>query len=366
MRVLIIKYIELECSAILRPSPKPSHLLTSTLYSKQIGLDFQGTSSTSFVTVARTVIVQLAKNFTGHGDLLLGLQDIHKRLSSGSILSIRRLEIELLYTGKNCLPMRAYFGKYTNATGQACDQMYHQFIGSSANRTVYHGLDLGFLEMTVEGLNRGGTDSTKTALPTSPLGADNEGDALFDDFINAMTPSLMGTMADESIAMQLNPEMMVADSSKLELGSPYGSSTGEASDVVVVCPVGSDKSLTLTSGPLSVQPSGSYSSSTTPSSSTSTSGGTTTQGKTEANSCCELCGYRPKGDPQWFKGSMAKHMKLQHSAQPPKIYKCPYPGCNSAYKNRPDNLRQHQIEKGHFVEGEEPNRRPSKRKKMSE
>ncbi|KAH8847397.1 hypothetical protein MCOR27_000355 [Pyricularia oryzae] len=357
---------ELECSAILRPSPKPSHLLTSTLYSKQIGLDFQGTSSTSFVTVARTVIVQLAKNFTGHGDLLLGLQDIHKRLSSGSILSIRRLEIELLYTGKNCLPMRAYFGKYTNATGQACDQMYHQFIGSSANRTVYHGLDLGFLEMTVEGLNRGGTDSTKTALPTSPLGADNEGDALFDDFINAMTPSLMGTMADESIAMQLNPEMMVADSSKLELGSPYGSSTGEASDVVVVCPVGFDKSLTLTSGPLSVQPSGSYSSSTTPSSSTSTSGGTTTQGKTEANSCCELCGYRPKGDPQWFKGSMAKHMKLQHSAQPPKIYKCPYPGCNSAYKNRPDNLRQHQIEKGHFVEGEEPNRRPSKRKKMSE
>lgn len=87
--------------------------------------------------------------------------------------------------------------------------------------------------------------------------------------------------------------------------------------------------------------------------------------KVEANSCCEICGYRPKGDPQWFKGSMAKHKKLQHSTAPPKIYKCPYPGCSSQYKNRPDNLRQHQIEKNHWVGGEEgTQRRPSKRKKL--
>ncbi|TLS31360.1 hypothetical protein PpBr36_02918 [Pyricularia pennisetigena] len=332
----------------------------------QMGLDFQGTSSTSFVTVARTVIVQLAKSFTGHGDLLLGLQDIHKRLSSGSISSIRRLEIELLYTGKNSLPPRIYFGKYTNTTGQACDRMYRQFMGSGANRTLYHGLDLGFLETTVAGFDRGGPDSMKTVLPISPLTGDTEGDALFDDFIDAMTPSLMRTMADESIAVQLNPEMAVADSSKLELGSPYDSFTGETSDVVAVHPLVFEESLALGPGACPVQCGGSLLGSTTPSSSTSTSGSTTTQGKTEANNCCELCGYRPKGDPQWFKGSMAKHMKLQHSAQPPKIYKCPYPGCNSAYKNRPDNLRQHQIEKGHFVDGEEPNRRPSKRKKLSD
>ena len=86
--------------------------------------------------------------------------------------------------------------------------------------------------------------------------------------------------------------------------------------------------------------------------------------KVEANACFELCGYRPKGDPQWFKGSMAKHKKLQHSTAPPIIYKCPYPGCTSQYKNRADNLRQHQIDKGHFVDGEVPNKRPSKRKKM--
>lgn len=89
----------------------------------------------------------------------------------------------------------------------------------------------------------------------------------------------------------------------------------------------------------------------------------------ESDACCDICGYRPKGAPQWFKGSMAKHRKLQHSNAPPRIYKCPFPGCVSQYKNRPDNLRQHQIEKNHWVEEDkEPKaeRRPSKRKKMAD
>lgn len=85
----------------------------------------------------------------------------------------------------------------------------------------------------------------------------------------------------------------------------------------------------------------------------------------EADSCCEICGYRPKGDPRWFPGSMAKHKKLQHATSPPKIYRCPFPGCTSQYKNRPDNLRQHQIDKGHFVEGQdEAGRRQGKRKRV--
>ncbi|EMR70322.1 putative zinc finger protein [Eutypa lata UCREL1] len=81
-----------------------------------------------------------------------------------------------------------------------------------------------------------------------------------------------------------------------------------------------------------------------------TGAGSSSSSKVEANDCCEVCGYRPKGDPQWFKGSMAKHKKLQHSTGPPIMYRCPFPGCTSAYKNRPDNLRQHQIEKGHFID----------------
>lgn len=89
--------------------------------------------------------------------------------------------------------------------------------------------------------------------------------------------------------------------------------------------------------------------------------------RTESDSCCEICGYRPEGDPRWFLGSMAKHKKLQHASTPPRIYKCPFPGCKSQYTNRPDNLRQHQLKKGHFVDGQvdEEVSRPSKRKKMN-
>lgn len=90
----------------------------------------------------------------------------------------------------------------------------------------------------------------------------------------------------------------------------------------------------------------------------------TPEEKVEADACCEICGYRPKGHPQWFKGSMMKHKKNMHSEAPPQIYKCPFPGCTSRYKNRPDNLRQHQLDKGHFVDGEETCKRPSKRKKI--
>lgn len=87
--------------------------------------------------------------------------------------------------------------------------------------------------------------------------------------------------------------------------------------------------------------------------------------KVESDTTCTLCGYRPKGDPKWFGGSMAKHMKLQHATTPPRIYRCPYPGCTSQFQKRPDNLRQHQIEKGHFVDGQgETSRRMGKRKKV--
>lgn len=81
---------------------------------------------------------------------------------------------------------------------------------------------------------------------------------------------------------------------------------------------------------------------------------------------CRHCGYKPSGHPQWFKGSMNKHMRLQHNGGPPTIYACPFPGCKSKYKNRADNLRQHQQEKNHWVEGDVITpRRPSKKRKKT-
>lgn len=88
--------------------------------------------------------------------------------------------------------------------------------------------------------------------------------------------------------------------------------------------------------------------------------------KVESDSCCKICGYRPKGDPRWFVGSMAKHMRTIHSENP-QVFRCPYPGCTSQYSKRADNLRQHQIEKGHFVDDEgKQGRRPRKRKRPSD
>ncbi|KJZ79791.1 hypothetical protein HIM_00505 [Hirsutella minnesotensis 3608] len=84
-----------------------------------------------------------------------------------------------------------------------------------------------------------------------------------------------------------------------------------------------------------------------------------------SSSCCEICGYRPSGDPQWFAGSMARHKKRQHGEGPPTIYKCPFPGCASQFKSRRDNLKQHQLDKGHFVDPDDAtSRTPSKRKKL--
>ncbi len=92
----------------------------------------------------------------------------------------------------------------------------------------------------------------------------------------------------------------------------------------------------------------------------------TTQDKVEVESddCCELCGYRPKGHPKWFRGSMAKHKQTKHSAEV--IYKCPFPGCNSQYRNRADNLRQHQLEKNHFVGDEATGKKAKKQKRKQQ
>lgn len=90
----------------------------------------------------------------------------------------------------------------------------------------------------------------------------------------------------------------------------------------------------------------------------------TSTAKIKSDVGCTLCSYTPKGDPRWFNCSLSKHMRLQHSTKPPTIYRCQYPGCTSQYKNRPDNLRQHQIEKGHFTDGQDAGKRSNKRRKV--
>lgn len=77
-------------------------------------------------------------------------------------------------------------------------------------------------------------------------------------------------------------------------------------------------------------------------------------------------GARPKGDLKWFHDGMAKHQKHQHARTPPNIYQCLFPGCNSQYKTRPDNLRQHHTVKGHFVDDQDDSTKGRKREKSLE
>lgn len=174
-------------------------------------------------------------------------------------------------------------------------------------------------------------------------------DAL-DNFIKAITPCADGFGLTSFEAFDSEPPIDFASTMTDVMIDPYKLSSPQF--------LPTPSASTSVSGPSTTATSQS-----SPALATSTS---TNAAKTESVNCCAICGYRPKGDPRWFGGSMAKHKKLQHAPTPPKIYQCPYPGCTSQYKNRPDNLRQHQIEKGHFVDGQDVGRRPSKRKKTEE
>ena len=221
------------------------------------------------------------------------------------------------------MPPAAFFDDYVPQVRSLCDPIYqHHDSAGVSRRNDYYGCGIALVESLVSELS---------ATPIEPMDLTN--DLCLDEFLTSFTDEL-----DEDF---LSEEPLLA--TRVD-----------------------DSLLKTMSGPSSTGSSVQSTADTTPatSSSTESSPSNGQAQKVEANSCCEICGYRPKGAPQWFKGSMAKHKKLQHSTDPPKIYKCPFPGCNSQYRNRPDNLRQHQIEKDHFVSGDETVRRPSKRKKI--
>jgi hypothetical protein len=215
-----------------------------------------------------------------------------------------------------------------------CDQVYEKLDEGTSRRNGYHNLGISLIESLIPEFDK---SPKKAASP--PL---DDIDALLKDLDNEVGD--VGTMAFGDV-QPVGVQMFDLDINTVQpptVTSSAGTSTGSQ-----------------TPSPEAEQ--GQH-----PGSGETPAQQQLTGQKVEANSCCEICGYRPKGDPQWFKGSMAKHKKLQHSTEPPKIYKCPYPGCTSQYKNRPDNLRQHQIEKNHWVQGDEnTSRRPSKRKKVA-
>ncbi|ORY65052.1 uncharacterized protein BCR38DRAFT_408795 [Pseudomassariella vexata] len=384
---------DLEYSVVNSYAERPIEILTSDLWSMHISEHRPNASPTdAFAITVRYIVQVLNQTFPDveNQSLSQKLMAINQRVNAGYITTVRKLELELLQAGKNSMASFGLFDKFIPQVRDLCDPIYLQGMNP---RKKYHTLGVSLMESLI--LNMG----TDKAPPpefqmTLPVGLESldfdflelgkafgeetlGGQPEQPDLLTLAEPLALNLEAPMDFSMEQCIEDPVGNTTK----SPIDTSTSKYKSTVDPTSLTRISASTHTStASHSESPSETLKASmanspdlSRPASEGSratkagSSGDLGSSQKMEAGSCCELCRYRPRGDPQWFKGSMAKHMKLQHSPQPPKIYKCSFPGCTSQYKNRPDNLRQHQIEKGHFVEGvDDKGRRPSKRKKMDD
>ncbi|KAK3390569.1 hypothetical protein B0H63DRAFT_119764 [Podospora didyma] len=325
---------EFESSLILGQPQLSPEIFTSALYMKHHQEVNFAPFSESFYLAVPGVLHSLAKDFADAGDLQNQLGGVYKRVSDGAISTARRFEIELLSTGKACMTATRFFASFVPRTRDLCDKIYEEPGSNFPTRAVYHSLGISLFESLIPEFDNSTGDAAGSILEEHDL------DEMFNQ-ITVDNPFSNLATADSTDYNIGNPSCLYTlpiDLQGVEMLSTESTSSSQNPSPVR----GQSVQVELSEQ----QPTG--------------------EEKVEADACCDLCGYRPKGDPKWFKGSMSKHKKLQHSEAPPKIYKCPYPGCSSQYKNRPDNLRQHQMEKSHWVQGDDgASRRPSKRKKLA-
>ncbi|KAK7449105.1 hypothetical protein Landi51_06184 [Colletotrichum acutatum] len=345
---------ELDYAVLSSGQPESGEVLTSLLWAQHWQYDtnrapLNGALSASF----KGIRSKLNQDFPHADGLSAKLKRIQKRINDGSIWSARQAEIELMQAGKGSMVLPNYFNHYVPRVRAQSEVLYAN--PGTVSRMSYYAYAINLMESIIRGV------CTKERLEKAaqdPSKMTNE--AALDDFMNLTTTlgdtawgDVQATMTDAPLIPAPMPDIeiyMDVDGNGLsehlkmffEDGGVPAAPASQTPPSIAQPNNGPDKSAAKVQEDL-------------PSSSAPKT-------EAEANEKCEICGYRPKGHPQWFKGSMAKHKKMQHSTAPPKIYKCPFPGCTSQYKNRLDNLKQHQQDKNHFVDGE-TERRPSKRKK---
>ncbi|KAJ0296238.1 uncharacterized protein N0V96_006006 [Colletotrichum fioriniae] len=345
---------ELDYAVLSSGQPESGEVLTSLLWAQHWQCNtsrapLNGALSASF----KGIRSKLNQDFPHADGLSAKLRRIHKRINDGSIRSARQAEMELMQAGKGSMVLPNYFNHYVPSVRAQSEVLYAD--PGTVPRISYYAYAINLMESIIRGI------CTKERLEKAARGPSKmTSEAALDDFMNLTTTlgdttwgDVQATMTDAPLVPAPLPDIdiyMDVDSNGLsdhltmffeDGGVPAAPafhtppSVTQANDVPENFAVKVQEDLPSSSAPKT---------------------------EAEANEKCEICGYRPKGHPQWFKGSMAKHKKMQHSTAPPKIYKCPFPGCTSQYKNRLDNLKQHQQDKNHFVDGE-TERRPSKRKK---
>lgn len=340
---------ELERTAVLGP-PFEAHASEICTIHEQNEMRRNGPGSPSTANSGRlmTVLNVLVNQFHEVDGLIERLSEVNQSVTNGLLRSTRRFELETLQAGQQCIVTSKYHDSYAPFVRTLCDPIY-ELDGSSGllRRQDYYALGISMSEALIKELQAEPLDFDAV----STFGSDNDAPLEF------LTPPLTDDLMD--IDSEVQPLLGLSIEDLASQPASKNTSTENLPNVTA-----EDLSRSASNASSGQSATKNLSSSKLP----TQSGGEqqAQQQKLEADACCEICGYRPKGDPRWFHGSMAKHRKLQHSTDPPKIYKCNYPGCSSAFKNRPDNLRQHQIEKGHFVDGEAGlSKRPSKRKKIS-
>ncbi|RYP46944.1 hypothetical protein DL768_006927 [Monosporascus sp. mg162] len=338
---------ELESAVVNGGGQGSAEVVPSTLWSTHMAeMRHDALHTDAFAVTANYILQVLSQNFRDSADLLSYLSVIGQRVKNNAVTTVRRLELEILQAGKSLAshpPQRGEEAAPPSLAGMSFLQdEFLETLGQTFGESEGMGPDfLGSIE--VEG----------------PRPQSDTGDATISEDIDPTVDPSQLHHIDSSAHI---PPMQVTTS------QPHTSPAGGSYTTSSIPP--SDRP--PTTKPEAITPLSQVGAAADPPSSSPAGKPTVTtnpkSSKVEADECCEECGYRPKGAPQWFKGSMAKHKRLQHSTAPPVIYRCPFPGCTSAYKNRPDNLRQHQLEKGHFVGGgdNDATRRPNKKRKKEE
>ncbi|KAI0915046.1 hypothetical protein F4823DRAFT_8098 [Ustulina deusta] len=334
---------------------QPLEVVSSELWSSHLTSNQPNLQGSDALTIASAYLVQdLCRTYHDSENFLPKLTAIGQNARAGYYATIRKLELELIQTGKKYFTSNDFLDQYMIQVRDLCDQIYAQ--SGTRPRAEYHLLGISLVNSLVQSIAR---------EPQQPQQGHSEYPPFpypYEEFLGELKTfnwdyPMIPTTQQPDFGTQLDLSTLHADPSHLPMRSDASETP---SDSYTVSPA------PLSDAPPDIPASKSYR--PTPPTQIQGEGSETSRPsilassgqKVEASERCEICGYRPKGDPQWFKGSMAKHKKMQHSTNPPVIYKCPFPGCNSEYKNRRDNLRQHQIEKNHFVGDERQIRRKRK------
>ncbi|KAL7915780.1 hypothetical protein GGI35DRAFT_6423 [Trichoderma velutinum] len=315
-----------------------------------------------FAIAARFMIASIfSHEYSHYPGFGLAMERLIGQINSGEVGTVRRLELELMQAGRTILPPDAFFDEYVEVVRRQTDSLYTQSPFFSS-RSTYHRCGI---QLLMKESNRNPVIVEAGVESSGPSSGELNG-------IVGVVPNSFdidfGSMLDFNPDHGLDND--VAEPAAIAGAPLMGASRWTPGDAAFVTapdgtaiatpaapqPMDAD-ALPLVEDDMLISPIAS-----TPNKAEASASST----KVESDSCCKICGYRPKGDPRWFMGSMAKHMRTIHSENP-QIFRCPYPGCTSQYSKRADNLRQHQIEKNHFVDDEEKQgRRPRKRKRPSD